>query len=106
MRKHFAFATAMFAVAFTPSAWAGSDVFVDMVFRNGNVRVEPHFRSGASLLRVPYPNARDRIIGDRTPALVDHAEQYPAGSEPFEPAYGPPSDTHKRIPRHYPAAKD
>ncbi|NQV21289.1 MAG: hypothetical protein HQ511_07725 [Rhodospirillales bacterium] len=103
MRAHIAFLSAAFLLLATSPALAGKDIFVDMVFRNSGVFVEPHFRTGADLSRVPYPNARDGIIGDRAPALIDNIGPVLMHDSDFAPAFGPPSNPHRGLDRFYPA---
>lgn len=103
MKTYVVMTIAAFGLLSPPPAAAKTDVFVDMVFRNSGVFVEPHFRTGADLSRVPYPNARDGIIGDRAPALIDNVGPVFMHDSDFAQAFGPPSDPHRGLDRFYPA---
>lgn len=102
MRMYIMMTVVAFGLLTPPPVAAKTDVFVDMVFRNSGIFVEPHFRSGTDLSRVPYPNSRDGIIGDRAPALIDNVGPVLMDDSNFAPAFGPPSNPHQGLERVYP----
>ncbi len=102
MRTYIVMTVAAVALLTPPPAAAKTDVFVDMVFRNSGVFVAPHFRTGGDLSRVPYPNSREGIIGDRAPALIENVGPVFVDDRDFAPAFGPPSNPHQGLDRFYP----